>query len=458
MSRNETLGAIIERFDLSAKSFCEETDGLYCEITSEYKGNETVENLKYRFADIYYNSFAVKFVYIARSSGIGNKNVLCCCVRFDKNDELKEIPLALLTDYIGKDINAPMCVPLIYNETAMEQAFDCVGGVVKDLLGDFKAIGDAPEKSGYVWSAFTGELETLLGDKYSDEAFAAYKNHMFYTFFPLRFCSDAFVSAVKGDIARAEKQLKKIKVLTGYEKRVITMLSVGETFDTESLPEMTRNLCTNYNSLGVEKLNKKEFLAMLISWFVLNVPFSGVFIGLYSLLAHFETANSEFVLASQDCIFYCVVFAFITAIALSYFTRKKFFKLVDRKHYETYAEQTDIQNGAGSDKFMKALLFVIFVACVIGCGLISKWNLNFMYDGFVDNSSFWSLKGEYYSYSEIEKVYSDDSVNKNLPYYIIRLKSGDEIYVSKLNYTEDTDRALDFLEEKGVTVERSRNE
>lgn len=456
MSRNETLGAIIEQFDMSAKSFCDETDGLYCEITSKYKGEEMPENLKYRFADIYYNSFAVKFVYIARSSAVGNKNVLCCCVRFDKNDELKEIPLPLLTDYIGKDINVPMCVPLIYNKAAMEQAFDCVGGVVKGLFGDIKAIGDDPEKSEYMWSAFTSELETLVDDKYSDAAFAAYKNYMFYTFFPLRFCSDAFVNAVKGDLARAEKQLKKIKVLTGYEKRILTMLSVGETFDTESLPEMTKNFCTNYNSAGVEKPEKKEFLAVFISCVLFTVPISGVFIGLYSLLAHFETANSEFVLASQDCIFYCVIFAFITSIALSYFTRKKFFKLVDRKHYETYAEQTDIQNGESSDKIMKGMLFVIFAASVIGCGLISKWNLNFMYDGFVDNSAFWSLKGEYYSYDDIEKVYSDDSVNKNLPYYIIKLKSGDEIYVSKLNYTEDTDRALDFLEEKGVTVERSQ--
>ena len=168
--------------------------------------------------------------------------------------------------------------------------------------------------------------------------------------------------------------------------------------------------------------------------------------------------NSEFVLNSPDCIFYCVGLAYFTAIAASYFAMKKFYKLVDRKNYEKYIEQNEVQNGKGTDKFMKTLLFVVFLASVIGCGLLAKWNLNFMYDGFVDNSSFWSLKGEYYSYDDIEKVYSDDSIEENYPYYIIKLKSGDEIYVSKISYdTEDVDRALALLEEKGITVERSQN-
>ena len=61
------LNNIFSQFDKSANRFCKDTNGTFCEITSEYKGDNVPENLTYRFAKIYYNSFRIDFKYTAHS-------------------------------------------------------------------------------------------------------------------------------------------------------------------------------------------------------------------------------------------------------------------------------------------------------------------------------------------------------------------------------------------------------
>ena len=63
MERNERLETIYSEFDAAAQELCDDTGGILCEITSEYKGEEEERELKYRFAKIYYGSFICELVY-----------------------------------------------------------------------------------------------------------------------------------------------------------------------------------------------------------------------------------------------------------------------------------------------------------------------------------------------------------------------------------------------------------
>ena len=92
--------------------------------------------------------------------------------------------------------------------------------------------------------------------------------------------------------------------------------------------------------------------------------------------------------------------------------------------------------------------------------LLAKWNINFLPDGFVDNSRFFSFKGEYYSYNEIERVYyKPDRVNDfgdtlDFPSYVIEIKNGKEIDLYEHGEISDYEKELiDFLNEKGVKID-----
>ena len=156
---------------------------------------------------------------------------------------------------------------------------------------------------------------------------------------------------------------------------------------------------------------------------------------------------------------YCIMAGFITAIAVSYFTRLTFIKLVYRKDFERYRELDSITNGGGADKFMRGFLWVIVTVCLVACLFFVKWNLNFMPNGFTDNSEFWSLEGEYYPYSQIEYVYyKPDRVNAfdevlEFPSYVIVLKDGREIDLYEHGEISDyEDALLEHLRNKGVPI------
>lgn len=119
MKREEILNSIFMQFDKSARQFCEDTQGVFCEISREYKGEQQPKNLKYCFAKIYYNSFVVKFTYTAHGMMNVINSILGCSICLDKADDSREIPLPLITDYCDVDILTPMFIPFITNEAGM---------------------------------------------------------------------------------------------------------------------------------------------------------------------------------------------------------------------------------------------------------------------------------------------------------------------------------------------------
>lgn len=457
MDRAKRLGDIIKQFDSSAKQFSRETGGLFCEISSQYKGPEKLDNLKYRFAKIYYHSFIVEFIYTSHGfMGITN-SILGCSIYLDKREDIVGIPLQLASDYCDVNIDAPLCIPLITNSEGMQQAFGCILNSLKMMLPIFKDVSCHCEAVSKIWNTFTGEMKSVFDIDISEDDPEMIRD-LCHDMLTLRFSSDAFISYIKGNTKAAIKRLKKIKKLTGYEKRMIELWSMQKSEPSWNLSVITKN-AQSYNDKGVPKANFREFTTLFLSWMILTPVISVIYIALYFFFVYLEGRHSLYLMGPVYNFPFCIVFGFVTSIAVSYFTRRRFYKWFHKKDYDRFCEMDDIQNGAGSDKLMKGFLVVLVTVSVAALIFLAKWNLNFKADGFVDNSSFFSLNGQFHAYSEVQYIYyKPDRINGlnvtlSNPSYVMVLRDGTQIdFYDFDEITNYENELLEYLSQEGIEI------
>lgn len=443
MQREEILNKIHIQFEKCAEVFCKKTKGSFYEIEKEYKGEAKPINLKYMAAKVYYNSLVVKFIYTAHGTLNVVNSILGAVISFGKNEKAPEIPLPLFADYCNADIASPMYIPLITNEKGMEQAFDCIGGVLHQLLPRAIEISYNPEKKTNILKNFVKEIKAIFDIRSVN--FAA--GMEIYNFFQLRFTSTAFINYINGNLQLAIQQLEKEKNPTAYEKRVLEIWKSQQQAAVDNLPAIVENTKT-YNKKGVQKTNWKEFGLLVLSWILLTPLTSLFYTGIYFLLYVFEKRGSVLVLGPVYNYPFCIVFGFVTAIALSYFTMLRIYKWFFKRDFQKYCELYSIQNGGKADRFMKHFAGILCVIGVLGCILMVKWNVKFMPDGIIDNTRFLSVKGDYYSADEIQEVYykpvrvNDFDETLDAPSYVIVLKNGKEIDLYEYGEIKDYESAL----------------
>ena len=459
MEQSDKLFPIFSQFDKSAKQFCNNTNGDLCEITTEYKGEETPKNLKYRFAKIYYNSFSIEFKYTSHGLlGLTN-STLECLIYPDKSDASIGIPLPFAVDYFDFNTATPLCIPLISNSDGMAQAFECIGSVVVELLSNIEKTSYNDNEKDELTQLFLSELGFILED---NELYAFNIDESHYKYITLRFSSSPFTNFLKGKKSKSIKQLEKTKKLTSYEKRVLNIWKSEESFEIPNLSAIVQN-AEAYNTVGVKKVDFKEFSTIFISWLILIIPISAVYVGAYFLLFFILSRQSVYYMGPIYNFPFCIIAAFVTSIAASYFTRFKFYKLFHRKSYEKYREMDSIENGGGSDRLMKIFLYILVIGSLVMIVLFSKNGINFKDNGFVDNSKFLSLRGEFYSYQEVDHIYykptrvNDFGDTLDFPSYVLVMKNGKEIDLYEYGGTEEFEEHLsDFLQDKGIAIESNK--
>ncbi len=453
MNREEMYDRLFEQFEKSAQQFCQDSEGVFCEVSKEYKGSEASQNLKCFFAKIYYNSFYVKFTYSAHGTlGVVN-SILGCSVCLDKNGSSREIPLPLMSDYLDYDITSPMFIPNITDEE-IERAFDSIGYVVIVLLPEFSRMGYDENFKTEILDKYTEEMKYIFDVDNLDNIIDYY----FYDFFVLRFTTDGFDCYLKNDIEKACKKLGKIKKPTGYERRFLNALCSGMYEKCEAVP---KDIAYIGDNASTPKDDMKEFFVMFASWFILTPLTLAVYLLIFFIVFLMESRNSVYIMGTEYNVFWCLFLGFFTAIAVSYFTRFKFYKLFNKKGYEKYFKVSNMQNGKGADRFMKGFTYIIFCVSVVMSVLLCKWNINFTENGVIDNTEFFSLRGEYYAYEEIEKVYYLPQRTNDLgdvlefPSYVM-VVDGREIDFYEFADIEDyEDELLPFLQKKGVKIEKA---
>ncbi len=454
MKREEMYDSLFEQFEKSAQQFCQDSEGIFCEVSKEYKGSEASGNLKGFFAKIYYNSFYVKFTYTAHGTlGVVN-SVLGCSVCLDKNGNSREIPLPLLTDYLDYNITSPMFIPNITDEKGMKTAFTTIEDVIFAVLPELSGIAVDEEYKKSLLDTYYEELKYIFSTDDLDNLIDYY----FYDFFALRFTTDAFDYYLKGDFEKSCKKLGKIKKPTGYEKRLLDTLRSGMYEKCQTSLRDIEDIC---KSASTTKDEMKELFVMIASWFILTPLTSAVYLLIFFLVFLMESKSSVYLMGPEYNFPFCLCAGFFTAIAVSYFTRFKFYKLFNKKGYEKYEKLSSMQNGKGADSFMKGFAYVIFCVSIVLSVLLCKWNINFTEKGVIDNTKFLSLRGEYYTYEEIERVYylpertNDFGEVLEFPSYVM-VVDGKEIDFYEFADIEDYEKELlPFLQKKGVKIEKA---
>lgn len=471
MERNQRLEAIYSEFDAAAQGLCDDTSGILCEITSEYKGEEEERTLRYRFAKIYYGSFICELVYTAHGTLSQINSILGCVVYADKSEDTIGVPLPLVTDFLDRDITAPMCIPCISNVAGMKQAVDCIGSVIAQVMPQLTELSTDSEKKEALTEFYRKELNTAFDfdmkleqeEEIGEDELTPYEimqleKRFYFNLITDRLTSGAFFQYMKGERISA-KQLKKItqsKKSFGYEKRMARLWQSGQQYEIPDLTAISDGLQL-YDRNGVQKSNLREFWTMFLSWFVLAICIAPVYLLLYFAVQFFEKRGAEYVVSDPYGWFYPFVFSYLTGIATSYFTRLWFYRLLNKKQYEAYEEMDHVVNGAGTDKFMRVILGMIVSASIVACVLLPMQNLKFTSGGFWDNSQLFSLQGTHYSYAEIERVYFKpaDQTQYSASYVIV-LSSGKEINL--FDFDDSLSYEAEFtalMTEHGIKVEKN---
>ena len=464
MTNEERLLAVFSQFDTASSHFCKNTRGIACEISGKYKGVANPRNLTFRFATVYYNSFVVKFKYTAHGIMDVTNSILECLIYLDKSENAVGIPLPCMVDYCEMDTATPLCIPYISNEEGMRQAFNCIGSVLEPLLDTFAVISSDIVQKAAVLRAFKRELFLLSNtmppentDEIPDEILEiSEKGYRYLTF---RFSSAPYTLFLKGNLKKAIKQLEKQKTLSGYERRLLNLWKSNQPTIYPDLSAITA-MAQRHNDADMPKANFKEFAMLFLSWLLMTPVFSVLYLAVYFSIMYMEGGSSVYLMGPIYNFPVCILAGFITAIAASYFTRLRFYKWFFKKDYETYCEMDSMHNSVGADNLMKGFLSVVIVLGLATCILSVKWNLNFLQNGFWDNSDFFSLQGEYYDYSDIEKIYflpeRTNAFDETLEYpsYVLVLKNGKEIDLYDLDDVEQyEDTLLPFLREKNIPIE-----
>ena len=455
MERNKRLEAVYSEFDAAAQGLCNDTGGILCEITSEYKGEEEDRELKYRFAKIYYGSFICELVYTAHGTLSQINSILGCVVYADKSEDTIGVPLPLVTDFLDRDVTAPMCIPCISNAAGMRQAIGCIGSVIAQVMPQLVELSTDSEKKEALTEFFRKELNTAFDmeleqdEEIGEDELTPYEimqleKRFYFDLITDRLTSGAFFQYMKGEKI-SPRQLKKIteskKSFGPYEIPDLSAISDGLQL---------------YDSNGVQKPNLKELGTMFLSWFVLAIGIAPVYLLLYFAVQLFEKRGAEYVVSDPSAWIYTFLLAYITGIATSYFTRLWFYRLLNKKQYDAYEEMDHVVNGAGADKFMRVILGMIVSASIVACVLLPMQNLKFTGGGFWDNSQLFSLQGTHYSYAEIERVYFKPEDQKQYSAsYVIVLSSGKEINLFDLDDSLSYEEELtSLMKEHGIKVEK----
>lgn len=447
MSRELFISQIIDSFNVSAENFTKKSNGVHWEVYSEFKGAEKIENIRYHYAKIYYNSYILLLKYTAHGLLSTVNSILECLVFFEKSNNAVCYPLSTVLDFLEFDSLDIVTIPNIISDNAMEQAFDVLFNTISKYQSRFVDLSFNTEMKAELINKFKNEIMTYYNLKsLSDDDFSFYLDS-YYSWITNRSVSPPFIHLLKGDHSKALRKLKKLKNKSGYENRIVDFIS--------------ENKELNIKSTDASLSSAKELTVIILSFYFLAIAWSPAFLLLYLFFMQFESFNSIYLLGPISNIPFVVLPSLLMGIVSSYFTRNKAIKLLFKKNYKAYLHQDYITNSHNSDKFIKGLFKLLLVVCITITFFMVKSNIKFTDNGFYDNTDFLSLQGKFYSYEQVDKVYYKPNringfdQNLEFPSYVIVLTNGEEIDLYEFEEIKTTEKKLiPLLTEKNIKIEK----
>ncbi|MDD2361958.1 MAG: hypothetical protein PHH84_03225, partial [Oscillospiraceae bacterium] len=281
----------------------------------------------------------------------------------------------------------------------------------------------------------------------------------YYDFLLMRYVSPAYEAYMTGNYTAALKKLKKQKYKTAYENRLIEYLDNAQT----PRPHVPESIYINLTELyknGIPKNNIKEGLMIAPAMLIFALIWLPLYLAIYFLFYFIESRDAVYLLGTLANAPSAMFPAMICGIPMLYFQSKRFYKLFFKKNYEQMAALDNAVNSRSTHRFMRALMGVLVACSVVFLALTAHQNIKLTETGFYDNTNFWSLQGEYYSYDEVDKLHYREQTPSgygdmlDIPSYVILLKNGEEL--DPYRFDSNDEKFLDVFRKKGVLVYRSQ--
>ncbi len=519
MTQTENLTAeIIDQLNECIKLYSADNGGILYETDTVYaKGHETADYIKTYNADLYFKSYIVRFSYYPHVSLSMAHSVLTCYVSLNKNDSEKLFyPLSHIYGFLGITPANALTIPLILTPESMAECFECIAESLGNIESQIIELSCDQEKKyilfndsielacTYLKNKFSTEeelnvelskakekfhknLNTSIGKtsapdeetlsmiENSEEYFSIINNAcrsalstekqkslMFYFESALvQSLSAGYEAYMTGNYSAAIKKFKKIKLKTPYETLLLNYMENSQSPQRHVPESVFRNLTELYSN-GVSKNNAKEALALAPAMFIFGIMWVPLFLAIYFLFYFFESKDSLYLLGPLDNAPSVMLPALLMSLPTIYFNSKKFYKLFFKKNHKKLIELENATRTRSGDSVIKALAVILFIGSVYFLLFNVHQNIKLTETGFYDNTEFFSLKGSFYSYDDIELLkYQPETPKKSggtfpFPSYVILLKTGEKIDISQFDSCKET--FLNVFKSKNVKIEQPNPE
>ena len=259
----------------------------------------------------------------------------------------------------------------------------------------------------------------------------------YYKWLRLRFSSKCYADFLDGNYTKSIKKYEKYKNRLSYEDRLLSfMKSLPSGQKYEAVPS---GLNTLKDGLRVQT-GASELPALFASWLLLALLLLPVYIGIYYLFLFISSGKAEY---STGFAFYNAMYALlpvmITAIVLSYFARKRIYRLFFRKKLQKILDYDAIMNTKRDSRFMSRFAYIMLIGGFIFIALAAHTDIAFYPYEVVDNSAFFSSRqqrpiNQINSVWHVEGRYNALGDWLDYPSYILLMNDGTKlIYTKKLN-------------------------
>jgi len=507
--QNSFTKDFIEELERCAGNYSDNNNAISSESKTIFKGQvETFDNVRLHNIDIYHNSYIVRFCYYPHIPFTTSHSVLTCFISLEKAESQRLFyPVSHICAYIGICLKNALTIPLILSTTSMKECFDFILEDLKAIIPQIQDLSyDTERKAVFfnqevesavlmlkreyptddemqklligakeewypLWKAEQGytandsELQTEF-----DELMTRYLCHVqslmyedkqkfldyYYNFIASRAVGSAAEAYMTGNYAESLKKFKKQKYITAYEKVLISYMDTAK-IPRPHVPESIYKNITELYKNGIPKNNFKESLAIAPAMLLFGLIWLPLFLAVYFLFYFIESRDSIYLLGSLENAPSAMLPALLCGIVMIYFNSKRFYKLFFRKNHQRLIELDNAVNSRSTRQFMKGLTFILIIGSIVFLALTVHQNIKMTETGIYDNTNFWSVRGDYYSYDEIDKVYYRAQTPNgygdmlDMPSYVILFKNGNELDPYRLNTCDE--KFLNTLQDKNIFVE-----
>ena len=505
---------LMERLEECAKLFYDETSAIFYEAKTIYKNkHKALDNIISHNIDIYYNNHIIRFSYYPNIPLSTAHSVLACYVSLNKTDYQKLFyPLSQVYGFFGITPSYALTLPLILSLDSMTECFECITESLTAIHSDIKDLSYSQGKKdtlfntefGFACAYFKSKFPTMDDitleiDKVKKEWYKYWISNiyeqplspkdeadvksdleqiilrindeaqsmlladkqkflMFYFQYVLRqSLSTGYEAYMVGNYSTAIKKLKKLKNKTRYETLLINYMENAKSPQRHVPESVFKNLSELYKN-GISKNNFKESLAIAPAMIMFGTLWAPLFLAIYFFFCYFENRNSIYLLGSFENAPSVILPALIMGIPMIYFNSKKFYKLFFRKNFQKLMELENATFSRSTHKFMKVMTAVLLIGSIAFLFLTVHQNVKLTENGFYDNTAFFSIKGPFYEYKDVDKLHyqqeTPDGRGGTFPYssYVIILKNGEKVDIDQFDSCNE--KFLNVFKDKGVEVEQ----